>query len=345
MINTTALEALGDNWKLIKANSRVTSQEQISQIKQKAGNNIVDGKLDSAINSLEAIDTTAVDAISKFSADNSFQYLGSIGQIYAKLGYDKYARIILADGTISANNGDTSTTYSDKMPAWIRSNCLPSIQEYAVRGQIRNYNFLMFVDRVTVSYGGTVKRGMVNNDAPHYSYNGIIVVELNKIFPQIVLDSNKNDKWFMKTRSAAIDSSQKINLEANFSEYYDFYAPKGINANSLSILAPNFMQMLIDSSASFDVELYGDKLYMTTNDPLFTVSVMDDAISALDEQLKYMHRLEDSWSYQPIVEPFDKLKQTRIVNLYSVKIGNYRLGLLQLILIIFVLLAVLINVA
>lgn len=336
MINTNALKPLGDNWDVIKANTKAFSLEQIAEIEKTAQKYNVNGKLDKAISGLDGYDNNAADSIKQFSVENGFMYLGDIGEKYARLGFDINVKNSFFDGLGIANTDNMSTDYIKNLPAWARGNSMASSQQYAVTGDVGGYFVLMFVDRAIVAYGGGT-----NDDNLTYSYRGVIAVQLHKIFPQIVLDSNKNDKWFIKTNSAAIDNSQKINLEANFSKYFDFYAPKGVNANSLSVLAPNFMQMLIDSSATFDVEFFGDKMYITTQDPLFTVSIMNDAINALDVQLKYMKRLETGWNYQPLVPPFDVLKQSKIANFYSLKVGSYRIGLVQLVLLLFALVAIL----
>ena len=219
----------------------------------------------------------------------------------------------------------------------MRKNQLLSSQVRAVEGEIHGFPILMFVDRV--------QTGTTNNK-PNFSNSGVIVVGLHKIFPQLVLDSNQNDKFFLKTRSANIDASQKINLEGNFSHFFDFYAPKGINANTLTVLAPNFMQLLIDSSATFDVEVFGDRLYIMTHDPLFTATIMNEALQALDAQLQYMHRLEQSWTYRPKRLPFDTLVPagSTVHELYTVKVGNRRVGLTLILVISFIFIVIAISV-
>ena len=334
MINTNALKPLGNNWDIIKTNTKEFSLERIAGIEKNAQNNNLNSRPDRAMHGLDTHHNTATNSITQFSAENGFTYLGEIGEKYAILGFDKNVKKSHFVDLSGASNADITTDYIKSLPAWTRGNSLPSSQIYALTGEIGGFSVVMFVDRITIASYANGNEGLSN-----YSYRGVIAVQLHKIFPQMVLDSNKNDKWLVKTNSAAIDASQKINLEANFSNYYDFYSPKGINANSLSVLAPNFMQMLIESSATFDVEFFGDKIYLTTEDPLFTVNVMNDAINALEVQLKYLKRLEASWDYQPLEPPFDVLKQTKIVNFYSVKFGPLRIGLVQLILILFALFA------
>lgn len=339
MINTNALNSLGNNWDIIKANTKEISKEQLAALKQIVNKNNVNSNLENAISQLDGYSTTAADSIKQFSADNGFTYMGEIGEKYARLGFDKNVKNSVFVDLGLASNQAITTNYIKFLPAWTRGNSLASCQQYAVTGEVCGYPIMMFVDRVVVAYGGSS-----GNTKPTFSYRGVIVIQLHKLFPQIVLDSNKNDKYLLKTNSAAIDKSQKINLEANFSQYYDFYAPKGINANSLTVLAPNFMQMLINSSATFDVEFFGDKMYIITQDALFTAGIMEDVINALEEQLKYMQRLETSWDYQPLVAPFDVLIQSKIANFYSIKVGTRRIGLLQLILLLFLIVFLLMTV-
>lgn len=251
-------------------------------------------------------DIYSPEPLQQFCKDNGFEYLGALGENYTSLGYDATMK-----------------------PAWMRE--LASVQVHGLRGTIEGYPITMFIDRVATSYSG----GEGSPIIPYYSSYGMVVVELSKVFPQLILDSNKNDKLLLKIRSANIKQDQRINLEGNFADYFDFYAPRGINANSLTVLAPNFMQMLIDASSVFDVEIYGNRMFIMTQDPLYTTRVMEEAMQALNEQLRYMHRLEQSWNYQPLVPPFDTLRKTTLGNFYSLKVGHFRIGLIQIIFMIF----------
>lgn len=303
ILNAAALEPLGTKWPNYTHNRHGFDNQQIDDLKRMAQTYNTSGQLDHAIADLGNIDTTNIDAIAAFATDNGFTYNNTIGSAYDFLGYTK-----------------------DHMPAWTQNNMLSTRQVSGVSGTILGYPIVMCINQIARS---------TTNNVPNISSQGVIIVELTKIFPQLVLDSNKNDKFGIKISSSAIKEDQKITLEGNFEKYFDFYAPKGINANSLSVLAPNFMQMLIDCSSTFDVEVYGSRLFMTTQDPLFTVKVMQEAIQALEQQLNYLKNLEQSWNYTPLSQPFDTLEQDRIANLYSVKIGPYRIGLLQLVLVFF----------
>lgn len=53
----------------------------------------------------------------------------------------------------------------------------------------------------------------------------IIRVLLPKPFPQLFLDSNKNDKSLVSAVPTSFKADQKLTLEGSFNEYFDFYAP------------------------------------------------------------------------------------------------------------------------
>ena len=314
LMNINALIPLGRKWPKEKINQKMFSSDEIAKLVESVQKPGMDRELQKSINNIQAIDTSTVDQIRTFASDNGFTYLGVIGSGYENLGL--------------LNNGH--------IPAWIKSFAsFATTQVYGIRGIIENYELLMFVDKVVT---GTTSTGDNSMGKPRFMKSGVISVKLNKLFPQIVLDSNQNDKFFLKTRSSLIDKSQKIELEANFSKHFDFYAPQGINANTLTILAPNFMQILIDASATFDVEIFGDRLYLITQDPLYTTTVMNEAVQALTVQLAYMRRLETSWNYSPLHEPIDELKQvdTIFISPYSIKLGAWRIGLVPVIIVLMI---------
>ncbi|GEM_PF-1205683 len=312
IMNMNALIPLGRKWPKEKINEKMFSSEDIAELVKSVQKPNMDRKLQKSIDAIKMIDTSTVDQIRAFAIDNGLAYLGVIGGGYEKLGL--------------LDNGH--------LPIWIKSFAsFATTQVYGISGNIENYEVLMFVDKVATS---TTSTGDNTLGKPHFTKTGVISVKLNKTFPQIVLDSNGNDKFFMKTRSSQIDKSQRIDLEGNFSKYFDFYAPQGINANTLTILAPNFMQMLIDASATFDVEIFGDRLYLITQDPLYTTAVMSEAVQALKVQLAYMRRLETTWNYSPLHEPLDELKQADVIfrSPYSVKFGARRIGLLPVLMVL-----------
>jgi hypothetical protein len=162
---------------------------------------------------------------------------------------------------------------------------------------------------------------------------GVVRVKLPVVFPQVVLDSNKNDKFL--SSMMGFSEAQRIQLEGDFNKYYDLFAPKGLQVNVLSLLAPNMMQILKDSAGLFDVEFYGNELVLATRQPLYLTYTMKILDAALTEQLTYLTRLAQSWSYVPNKQPFDMLEKSFVSGGPQLKLGRFRIpGHVQLLIIL-----------
>ena len=216
-------------------------------------------------------------------------------------------------------------------PAWIRVPLPLSEPAYIheLTGMIDGYPVVMYLEYVPASTGHSYDR------VQKLAKRSIIRVKLPKIFPQIVLDSNKNDRGLTSTFPNSIRSNQSLSLEGDFANYFDFFAPVGMQVNALVMLAPNFIQLLKDSSASFDVEFYGAEMILVSREPLYTPEIMTQALQALQTQLAYISNLLTSWDYVPINQPFDTLEYSTF-NGDVVKIGPLRLKPTALITIILV---------
>jgi hypothetical protein len=218
--------------------------------------------------------------------------------------------------------------YGKRIPAWlgVQTKATQPVFTHEIKGTLHGYAIsfcLAYAPAVVQSTRGT------HTDDPtiesvQLTRKSIIRITLPKIFPQIVLDSNKNDEGYMSTIPASFKDSQKMVLEGDFAKYFDFYSPVGLQVNTMAVLAPNFMQILINSASTFDVEFYGPELILVTRDPIYTPSVMQTALTALEAQLHYMDRLLLSWDYQPVNQPFDLLHKTYFDGTVA-KIGPLRI--------------------
>jgi hypothetical protein len=251
------------------------------------------------------------------------------------------AQFASANGLLySANSSLAIYEIDDHYPAWRgpRIATTTQIVAHEVKGKLFGYDTTFTIEYLPANH--QTESGTELN----LTYRGVIRISLPKMFPQIVIDSNKNDKSYVSTIPTAIEPQQKLTLEGNFAEYFDLYAPMGLQNKVLTLLAPNFMQILMDSAATFDVEFYGNEMILTTHDPLYTSTVMNNALAILQTQLTYIDRLLNSWNYQPKQQPFDYLSYSYI-NGDVIKIGSFRLypkQLITLILLGFLVLAVLI---
>ncbi len=65
------------------------------------------------------------------------------------------------------------------------------------------------------------------------------------------------------------DPSQIIEVEGNFSKYFDIYAPDGYGIEVLDILSPDLMALMIDNSSMFDIEIFGNRVYIRSREDCF----------------------------------------------------------------------------
>jgi hypothetical protein len=265
--------------------------------------------------------------------------------------YQDALRIDPADSSVirqfaAANNmtyAATATTFSFDgvtVPAWLgrRMNTTMPMFAHEVSGMIFGYKVTFCVTYEASSRQGGLD-STTSDPALHQimmDKKSVIRVELPKVFPQLVLDSNVNDAGSVSTIPTAIKASEKLPLEGDFAQYFDFYAPAGLQVDALTVLAPNFMEILKSSAASFDVEFYGDQMILLTREPIYTPQAMQSAVDVLKLQLGYLDTLLQSWDYLPTVQPFDRLDYSLVNGGGVLKIGGIRLKpAAQILLIIF----------
>lgn len=239
-------------------------------------------------------DQTDSQTLSSFAQANHFTYLQT----------SSYQ----AGGSPETTPGWLGTTINTTMPVFV----------HQMDGTLFGYNVSFMLAYAT--------NGMQRDGQATFQFNrrSIIRVSLPKVFPQVFLDSNKNDKGHLSTMASSFTDDQKLSLEGSFARYFDLYAPQHVQANTLTLLAPNFMQILMEESATFDVEFFGNELYLISRDPIYTPTIMNTALRALEEQLEYMTRLLPSWNYQPLTPPFDLLHKTLFQGAVT-KVGPFRI--------------------
>ncbi len=85
----------------------------------------------------------------------------------------------------------------------------------------------------------------------------IVRVKLPKILPYIALDSKKNSGGLRVFPHA----THKVKLEGDFNDYFTLHFQNGASSDVLSIISPDVMQTLIDSSQQEDIEIIDDNIY------------------------------------------------------------------------------------
>ena len=255
-------------------------------------------------------------AIYQFAQDNGFQYTPTDPSLIANVGKEYNAT-----------------------PAWFGfAGPLAAKNAYHVtRGTLHGYGVTMFILYEHLS-NGTSHEHPSPEQIESYTRQqsrGIVRVKLPKLFPQIVLDSNKNDPSATSSVWVTYKNNQLLSLEGNFAQYFDLYVPKGLQIDALSLLAPNFMELLMNHARAFDVEFYGDEMIFITKQPLYTAETMQLIDQALLAQLEYLNRTLSHWNYTPTVQPFDRLQKAALSGA-TIKIGPFRLTPLVLLTLIVV---------
>lgn len=250
-------------------------------------------------------ESSSSNTIQKFAADNGFEYFSRKPEL---VEYDWH-------------------DYKS-LPAWLGMVGITAAKDAynVVSGDFMGYPFTMFLmwDKLT---DGMIYRQPNEQQRLQYiqqQTTGIIKITLPKLFPQIVLDSNKNDRMQSSIRTEYLQS-QRITLEGDFGDYFDLYVPSGLQVDALSLLAPNFMQMLKGYSGLFDVEFNNNEMIFMTRKPLYDLENMKLFQLLIAEQLTYMSRLLQSWNYVPTQLPIDRLEKPYIGG-SEIKIGHLRLG-------------------
>jgi hypothetical protein len=214
------------------------------------------------------------------------------------------------------------------LPAWLGAVGMAATKDaYCILiGQYMGYPVTMFLMWDNLTEGVYY---LNPNDQQRMRYiqqqtTGIVRITLPKSFPQVVLDSNKNDRIQSSVRTE-YEPSQRLMLEGDFAKHFDLYVPAGVQINALSLLAPNMMQILMNHSGLFDVEFRHNELILMTRKPLYCPETMRLLQEAMTEQLTYMNRLMQSWNYTPHNQPFDMLEKPSVGG-SIIKLGRFRIS-------------------
>ncbi len=277
-----------------------------------------------------------------FATDINIQNIEeAIGQLSGSISPWKHLQLDPSDSGVIADFAHANNmtyvawpddiAYSSKQrPAWVGPSipAMAPVYAHQVKGSLHGYEIMFFLEYTSNS---VQKR---RSDYVELRKRSIIKLKLPKVFPQVVLDSHKNEPGYVSSFPTTIKSNQKVTLEGDFNSFYSLYAPHNLQINVLTLLAPNFMRILMNSATTFDVEFFGDEMTLATWDPIYDPAVMKVALNALNEQFTYLDRLLTSWNYQPIRRPFDALEYTYLSG-ETIKIGRLRIspfGLLMIIL-------------
>jgi len=91
---------------------------------------------------------------------------------------------------------------------------------------------------------------------------GYLHVALSAPSTHYLLDAKANNRFGEGSVAWSLQTSQKLLLEGDFTEYFTLYCPPGRERDALQIFTPDVMALLIDHGAAWDVEIIDDNLFV-----------------------------------------------------------------------------------
>lgn len=119
--------------------------------------------------------------------------------------------------------------------------------------------------------------------------------KLDKPLPHIVLDSRKND-GIISSVPRFFDDEQRIELEGDFNEYFDLFAPQNYSTETLDILSPDFMLMLMDFQSDYDVEINKTDVYIIGKGVKYDQQSMQELFRAAEVLIEKFNFKLQVWS-------------------------------------------------
>lgn len=87
-------------------------------------------------------------------------------------------------------------------------------------------------------------------------------IKLSRNLPHIVLDAKSNNNLGFSNLPESFKRNQITNAEPALIDNFNLYAPLGYKIDSLSFIAPDFIEVLVKNLSDFDVEIIDDTLYI-----------------------------------------------------------------------------------
>ncbi|MBH0109071.1 hypothetical protein I6E81_02695 [Salinibacterium sp. NG22] len=111
-------------------------------------------------------------------------------------------------------------------------------------------------------YGNMTRLDAQSSHKSSSSGGGYLAIKLETSLPHIVLDARRNNSLIMFSALRPLAKDQILSLEGDFDKYFTLYCPVGYERDALYIFTPDLMALLIDRSASFDVEIVDNWLFV-----------------------------------------------------------------------------------
>lgn len=170
--------------------------------------------------------------------------------------------------------------------------------------KVAGYSFSLDHTKVIIfDYSYSVGSG---KNRENYAF-AVACITLSKQYPHVFLDGHANGKNDHYARS------QRLELEGDFSKYFDMYMPEGAAAGALTVLSPDVMQTLIDQGRPFDLELQGYDVAIMTPGFAYTRENLQRLLSCCKVLAKEFGELDASW--RPVLAADGKPFELRQRNL------------------------------
>lgn len=151
------------------------------------------------------------------------------------------------------------------------------------------------------------------------------IISGNKVLPNIFLDAHYGDRYLYATEYDTYDQSQRISLEGDFDNYFQLYAPAGLEHDALSLMTPDTMYILIDNLKMSDVITDATVIELTSNNPqpkdellkgiqmLLSKVARFYRLTTKDEELKYQRMKLSKNSVDEAVKFYSKLVSAKVL--------------------------------
>lgn len=158
-----------------------------------------------------------------------------------------------------------------------------------VKGRFCGYSFTLYLH--SFSWG-------INE--PKDCMYAVIELDLPKNLPHIFIDNKKGNSWLNREILTAFNDSQLVQLEGNFSRYFNVYSVPGYHIPLLTLLNPGFMGKLMDYRDHFELEFLDNKAYMYfANEYIDTKESMSRVFSGIEFIITELQKQLDTFEFDP----------------------------------------------
>ncbi len=91
---------------------------------------------------------------------------------------------------------------------------------------------------------------------------GYLAFKLERRLPHMVLDARRNNLLLGTNLPTSFRRDQRLSLEGDFDKHFTLYCPREYERDALYVFTPDLMALLIDESATFDVEIVDDWMFV-----------------------------------------------------------------------------------